>query len=677
MTARQTWKRSPLVADFGDLSGVDHTTEADMAVPRWDGPAAQIVFERTQRISVLHPRFGANTGNGGAHDDTPAWQAAVDYCIANNCVLEIPKPPVAYQLYSTLVMQPVAGTNFHLDIDARTLGTTDVVWNGPDNTPVIQTFGRRFSYWAGLQIRLKTGATGVVGVDENTDATRGFAGPNLHDNVNITTSGACTDCVGWRFGHGSGGSNGSGMDGERFRGCHVIFGAKGTGCVGWVNEQANGLGHVFHGGGAVNANTGYSNQSTPGAVQATGGNCLFFDNVECTGNDLDFDLNTAGGYAWHGGRFEDGKCFLKTGISSAHYVLPIDGITLARYNPADGKVIDVRSPAALALRGVNMTRASSANGTGDISNNSNQVTNATGNWAQNDTISGAGIPANTKVLSVAGTTLTLSANATATTAGLALSTNTFGAGAGLSAGPIAVTNSTSADSSVTLEDSAFTSRDPVAAIGSGKWRLRVQNCTAVNIAGQPTARMRQRGPGVNALHLRRPRIITPQLHAIGMDNGVAVTSQRAYGNRLVVSELCDTFDFSMYVSAVAAADDPIDLGIYKVNALGQLSRLWSTGPTTGTGLITGTLGVKTFAPGTSLTLSPDEVYYVLFVVALTGAAPTMRGPNIGSRADYSDLAGTVMGAKEWGSKDIGTGTLPVAIDALANASPLWLGVGVA
>jgi hypothetical protein len=59
-------------------------------------------------------------------------------------------------------------------------------------------------------------------------------------------------------------------------------------------------------------------------------------------------------------------------------------------------------------------------GTGDITNGSPTVLNASGSWAIGNNISGAGIPAATTVTNVVGTTLTMSANATATATGVTI-----------------------------------------------------------------------------------------------------------------------------------------------------------------------------------------------------------------------------------------------------------------
>jgi hypothetical protein len=65
--------------------------------------------------------------------------------------------------------------------------------------------------------------------------------------------------------------------------------------------------------------------------------------------------------------------------------------------------------------------ATASNGTGDTTNTSTSVVNATGTWYVGQTITGTGIPASTVVTAVSGTTLTISAAATATNTATALS----------------------------------------------------------------------------------------------------------------------------------------------------------------------------------------------------------------------------------------------------------------
>lgn len=61
-----------------------------------------------------------------------------------------------------------------------------------------------------------------------------------------------------------------------------------------------------------------------------------------------------------------------------------------------------------------------SNGIGDISNASPTVLNVTGTWTKGDVVQGTGIPGNTYLTNVVGSTLTLSANATVTAVGTAL-----------------------------------------------------------------------------------------------------------------------------------------------------------------------------------------------------------------------------------------------------------------
>jgi hypothetical protein len=60
--------------------------------------------------------------------------------------------------------------------------------------------------------------------------------------------------------------------------------------------------------------------------------------------------------------------------------------------------------------------------TGDVTNGSNQITNVTSvsTWAIGDPIKGTGIPSNTVITNISGTTLTISQNATATGTGVSL-----------------------------------------------------------------------------------------------------------------------------------------------------------------------------------------------------------------------------------------------------------------
>jgi hypothetical protein len=594
---------------IGAATDVDATTIADARVPRWDGAAAKLLFERAQRISVLNPRFGANTGTGGSHVDTAAFQAAVNFCINNSYVLEIPRPPVQYRLDDTIVMQPQANndpTFFNLDIDASSLSYADITWVGANNKSVFLTWGLRRSYWRGLKVRVGA-VDGVTVFDINCDATRSFSGPNLYDNILVSSGSAPTNTRAWRFSHGDGVSSGSGGDGQRFRGCEVNWGTSaglpGTGSVGWVNENINSLGFVFEGGGVSNSDVGWTNLSSTGAVQASGGNCMFFLGVETTNNNIDFDLATAGGYSWEGGRFETGRKFLYVRNQSGTFVLPIKGITLAGYTLTDGKMFDIQAPSVLSIQGMHAKPSSG------------------------------------------------------------LFTSSF----------ITLNNPTNADSALTLDGCAIAGADPPYSVATGKWRVRVANSNTVALDGTTTGRFRQRGPGVNALVRRQPRLITPQMHIMAADAAFTPSANAGYTSRFVVSDLCDLVDIAFKVSVAASVDDPIDIGIYQLNAAGTaLTRMVTKGPTTG---LINSPGIKS-TPLTGITFSPEQVYYVAMVFAITGTNPTLRAPTMGGSSDYADLAGSALGVREFGNFNAASNALPATITTLSNFIPPFIAVGV-
>jgi hypothetical protein len=279
---------------------------------------------------------------------TAFLQQKLTDAIAANAPLTI--EPGVYVIDETLFAVPASGSQHRLNLFADNVR---LIWGGAAGQAMLYARGWKNSVIRGLHLDANNGAN-IVGVDldtpDSSPSTSGLLWQNCQINFGWGGGG-----VGWR------GSVGGNLYGDVsalvFDNCMVRGLSRSYGDIGWQGLRRNNLAWTWHGGGAVNIATIFSNRNPVGGAQHGGGSMSFYGLVS-TSTALDFDFYAGGYNLISGGRYETGKRFLSLGSNAASFAAgaKLDGVNIASYSSEDGILFWLGTAATLSLENCSVNR---------------------------------------------------------------------------------------------------------------------------------------------------------------------------------------------------------------------------------------------------------------------------------------------------------------------------------
>lgn len=288
--------------------------------------------------------FGA-VGNG-IHDDTAAWQAAINAAIAaGNGTVFIPAPSVAWVLSSTLNIAPISGNLVQISFKSAAPWPC-IVWKGGSNTSIFKSYGWKISSIENMVVEIPAslGVSNVVVWDvDTTNASYPSTGRLVFTRCEVIFGTGNTNCVAWRLGH-------SGTEDASFMtwiDCIVTGNVTGNGHIAWVSENQNVLVNTWITCGASNVAKFWTNSPTSGSAGGEGGDTATFIGCGGSDNNLEFEFKYPGNFAIYGGRWEVGAQFLSAGFSSVPTNILISGVSINGYTPPSGILFDCEGPGTI------------------------------------------------------------------------------------------------------------------------------------------------------------------------------------------------------------------------------------------------------------------------------------------------------------------------------------------
>ena len=290
----------------------------------------------------------------GIHDDTEAFQNAVNAAIINKGRLIIASPSNFYKITDRINIIPVSGQNeVFLDIEAQGNPQKQIVYSGKGGA-VFYIKGLRFSVISGLKITIANGSQNVQCFDLDTDNVSYTTGQITFKNCAATLGNGINN-AGWRLGHVSGG--GADLSNIQWENC-TVFGNYGkfvAGQIGWLIEGANTLQNTWIGGFGAFLDRMYSNVSRVGA-SGTGNGAAYFYGIGASQNNVDYEVANSSTYLISGGRYESGSRFLNVTNSSDAPSITVTGVSIDDYKPTDGILFFLDRPGSLLLQNVSISK---------------------------------------------------------------------------------------------------------------------------------------------------------------------------------------------------------------------------------------------------------------------------------------------------------------------------------
>lgn len=305
-------------------------------------------------------------GSGPTGSDSEQFQSKVDQAIATGKKLVIPACDANkyYRLTNTLVIRPQSGKNeCYLDIEAHGIPRSQIVYDGPVNTPCIQSIGHRFGIWTGIKIALAN-KVGLIAFDIDTEAGTPSIDSNTHNTyINCQVAlGSLTNQnqKGWRIGYVSGG--GADISDLSWINCSVFgkFGGEvNPNDYGWHIYGPNTLANTWTNGFGARLGKMFSNVSD--VPNKTGNGACYFFGTSTSQNLLDFEIGNSQSYLISGGRFESGKQVLDIKNANISPAVTFQNVNIDDYEGAptygamDGRCLFFMDmPASLSLDNCNI-----------------------------------------------------------------------------------------------------------------------------------------------------------------------------------------------------------------------------------------------------------------------------------------------------------------------------------
>lgn len=307
------------------------------------GLAAETQLRFNLAFSVMDPQFAGGAkgdwdGNSG-HDDTAAWQATFNAAIAAASYgaavkVVIPTPLKSYKLTDTILIQ-AAGGGSAVNLNVESHGNFAAIrWVGGNNKAIFKSYGWKASIIQGIQVRLENpaGSDGVILFDVDHDATRSSTGVLTFNNCHLgslPSTGANTNCIGWRIGHGPGAE----FSFISFNQCGAGFDwTKDVNCSGWVLEENNGLIVSWDQCGGTGCVETWTTRQTAGAAMPAGSGAWLLKN--CGGSYNQKEIFYGGAkLRILGGRWELGRMFIDIPFGTTGCTVTMDEVEIADFTP--------------------------------------------------------------------------------------------------------------------------------------------------------------------------------------------------------------------------------------------------------------------------------------------------------------------------------------------------------
>ena len=280
--------------------------------------------------------FGA-TGDG-SHDDTSAFQAAIDAAVALKGTLVIPAPTSAWIISDELLIADPSSTQTFMNIEAN----GRITWAGGNNKSIFHSKGWKNSYVRGGRI-LVNNASGIKAwhIDDPTGYTSSSS-VSFYDSL-LSITGTSANCYGYYCGDPVAGQDVSLLN---WVNCKIDAVDNSLGNVGWFAAHSNCLGFTWIAGGGTKLGKMVQMNSSP-----LGGGAHTWTGAVAGYNLVDFEFAANGSSSFNiiGGRFENGNRFWSdigypaSGVTTATLVR-VDGPTIMAYDPSDDILFAISAP---------------------------------------------------------------------------------------------------------------------------------------------------------------------------------------------------------------------------------------------------------------------------------------------------------------------------------------------
>lgn len=308
--------------------------------------------QRSERVEVNPHEFDVTDAKYGAlgdgvHDDTQAFQMAINDCIAASGKLVI--PPTAlykhYRITKTLIVVPNIRKELQIDLECLGVPRDCIRYFGPKNTPCFRVSGLRCSKWTGLKIKLAD-TEGQVGVELDCVNDFGSLSYVSFENCHIAL-GKGKNQKGWKIGEVS--AAGGDISNLQWNNCTVYGGNSPVipSQVAWHVRGGNTLNNTMVNCFSAFVGVFYSNEG--------GGNgSISFIGCGGSHNLQEFKVANSQNYTVVGGRWESGKAFLEVTYGIVSPAISFVNVEINDYHPADGVMFKLDMPCALSLDNCNI-----------------------------------------------------------------------------------------------------------------------------------------------------------------------------------------------------------------------------------------------------------------------------------------------------------------------------------
>ncbi|UKT64907.1 hypothetical protein [Pedobacter mucosus] len=318
-------------------------------------PVSGSVENLPHEFVVTDKKYGA-VGDG-LHDDTQAFQNAINDCIAANGKLII--PPTAlykhYRITKTLLVFPNVRKELQMDLECLGVPRDCIRYFGPKGTACFRVVGLRCSKWTGLKIKLGD-TEGLVGVDLDCDNGVGSLSYVSFENCHIVL-GKGVNQKGWKIGEVS--SSGGDISNLQWSNC-TVYGSNSPAIpsqFAWHIKGGNTLNNSLINCFTARVGVFYNNQD--------GGNgSVSFIGCGGSNNLKEFKISNSQNYSIIGGRWESGKTFLEVAYGIVSPAISLVNVEINDYHPLDGVMFKLDMPCSLSLDNCNLMGGDLAKGFG-------------------------------------------------------------------------------------------------------------------------------------------------------------------------------------------------------------------------------------------------------------------------------------------------------------------------
>lgn len=318
---------------------------------------ARIVVDDDDAAGESLTAHGAQ-GIGRACDDTAAIQQAVDSAYGRKHLV-IPAPPVGgfYNVKGTIQVPRIPASLMEMHIDGRGGIRQQLVYTGPDNTPVFETTGLRNSQVFGVRVDVADGREGVTVFDIGTSDAAPSTGTIGFNRCDVDLGAGKNNVAYWVNRRWGGLADASQFKWE----LGTVYGnGRAPGSTGIRIEGGNSLIFSASNFGGSSLDKFFTNEG--------GGGCVNLTQVSCSQNNIDITHASSDPLSIIGGRFEEGGTLLYVAPGTTHASVTLGEVMCEAYGSLftpGYALLNIDRPVTLILRNCRFP-ASNTTSTGKV-----------------------------------------------------------------------------------------------------------------------------------------------------------------------------------------------------------------------------------------------------------------------------------------------------------------------